>query len=270
MQATLIMTTLALTGGLLGSGLVQWLPPPLEPRAVRPLEPQLPAGHTAPPELSGHLFMPAAPATPATPTVGTDAPCEIPWRLVGTMLDRDVPARSFAAVHTPEGASLIARSMTISEITVVELTAESATLERADGRRCELHMFTRDERTVTTTIAATVTESTAPTVRRISPNHIEIDRGLLRPSGELQHVRVIPDLRAGRMAGFRIFGVRPGSALAAAGVQSGDSIRAVDGRTITGPDIGLEAVARLRSGAPVRVTIARGGVEHETTVSLAP
>ena len=83
-------------------------------------------------------------------------------------------------------------------------------------------------------------------------------------------MRAIPDLREGRMVGVRVFGVRRGSALAAAGLQNGDSVRAVDGRAITGLDVGLDAVARLQSGASVRVTVAHHGTERETTVSLAP
>jgi len=108
---------------------------------------------------------------------------------------------------------------------------------------------------------------THPAVTRVSSNHVEVSPDALESLGALG-VRAIPYMERGALAGVRLYGVRRTSPLAAAGVQNGDVIRAVDGQPLGSPDVALAALGRLRGGSPVRVTLVRGGEAREMTLSL--
>lgn len=271
MRAAIILSTISVTGLFVGSGLA-WLLAPMPGRTRPPPLPRLEVPEdVALDALTGGLFQPVEeppPLPPGDPPAG-DSACEVPWRLVGTMLDRRRPNRSFAAIHTPEGAQLLAVSMTHQELTLVELDAERATLERGDGRRCTIRMFTTE--TTTTEVIAALPDTPAPPehpwVRRLSSSHVELDPSALEQVGTLG-VQAIPQMEGGQLTGVRLFGIRRTSPLAAAGIRNGDTLRAIDGVAISGPDVALEALARLRTGAPVRVTVASGGTSREVTVSL--
>ncbi len=272
MRAAIILSTVCVSGLFVGSGLA-WLlaPMPGRTRPPPPPRPAVPEGVAAD-TLTGGLFAPAPEGDPPPPgdPPGDAGACEVPWRLVGTMLDRRRPSRSFAAIHTPAGARLLAVSMTHESLTLVELDAEAATLEREDGRRCAIRMFTTE--TTTTEIVAALDEPATPAehpwIRRLSSSHVELDPRALTEAGSLD-VRAIPVMDGGRITGVRLFGIRGGSPLAAAGLANGDTISHVDGAAITGPDVALGALGRLRSGAPVRVTVTSRGASREVTLSLA-
>ncbi len=264
----IVLGTTLLTGFLVGSGLAQLLAPRLDAWPRPPLT-RVVADRLAPDALAGHLFARLDPPAPAPTAEGEEDLCDVPWRLVGTMLDRDRPSRSFAAIQTPEGARLIAASMTHTELTLVSLDTEAATLERPDGRRCEIRMFeTRISSTTIEPLPPAPAPVSDPRVRLVSSSHVEIDPSLLTAPGALA-VRAVPHMVDGRLGGVRLFGVRRSSPLAAAGVRDGDVIRSVDGQPLTDPDIALSALGRLRGGEPVRVAIERDGASREMTLSTA-
>ncbi len=271
-RATIVLATACLSGLFVGSGLAQLLAP-MPSRSRPPPLPRLAIAEALAPEaLAGGLFAPVedAPAEPGAPP-GADDACEVPWRLVGTMLDRRRPARSFAAVHTPEGARLLAVSMSHSELTLVELDAEAATLERGDGRRRSIRMFTTEN---TTEVIAALPETPPsvaehPWIHRVSSTHVALDERVLDGEGLIDpSVRAIPVMEGGQLAGVRLFGLRAASPLAAAGLANGDVVSHVDGAAITGPDVALAALGRLRSGEPVRVTVSSRGVARVVTLSV--
>lgn len=269
-RAAIVLCTACLSGLFVGSGLA----PLLAPMPSRSRPPPLP--RIAIPEalvadaLGGGLFAPIVeePAGPGAPPEA-DGACEVPWRLVGTMLDRRRPARSFAAIHTPEGARLLAVSMSHSELTLVELDAEAATLERGDGRRCSIRMFTHETTEVIAALPETPAIAEHPFIHRLSSTHVAIDERALEGEGLFDpSVRAIPAMEGGRITGARLYGIRASSPLAAAGLANGDLVSHVDGEPISGPDVALAALGRLRMGGPVRVTVSSRGVAREVTLSV--
>lgn len=274
-RAVLVLSTASASGLLVGSGVAQLLAPRLDVVRPAPLPHVELVEPEAPDTLTGGLFLPtqdpAPPAPEPAPAPGDVVACEVPWRLVGTMIDRRRPARSFAAFATPEGSRLLAVEMVHAELTVVALDASSATLSRADGRRCQIRMFAPEPaaRVVALSVADPTPPADHPLVRQVSASHVELDRRALELGGDaLGGVRAVPHLEGGRVAGVRLFGVRAGSPLAATGLRNGDVVRAIDGAPIEGADVALAALGRLRSGERVRVTVASGGEAREVTLAL--
>lgn len=69
--------------------------------------------------------------------------------------------------------------------------------------------------------------------------------------------RVLPHEVHGEVVGFRLYGVRPDSALAALGLQTGDTVRSINGIEMTSPDSALEAYTRIREADVLDVRLTR-------------
>jgi len=268
-RAALVLTTVIVSGWLVGSGVAQLAAPTLDPASVPPLPRVDVARAEAPETLAGGLFLPADPEPPEPPGPGDDdgAACDVPWRLVGTVLDRRDTTRSFVVVHTPGGPQLLSESTTHESLTLISFVPDAATLRRDDGTECVIRMFDPAQETIAPLPDEGPAPPSHPSVRRVSSSHVEVAPDALDSLGALG-VRAIPYLEDGAVAGVRLYGVRRTSPLAAAGVQNGDVIRAVDGQPLSSPDVALAALGRLRGGTPVRVTLVRRGEPSDVTLSL--
>jgi type II secretory pathway component PulC len=71
--------------------------------------------------------------------------------------------------------------------------------------------------------------------------------------------RIVPEIRAGRAAGLRVYSVRAGGPAAQIGLQNGDVLRAIDGVPLDSPEKALECYARLKTAHHVSVLIERNG-----------
>src|SRR4029079_12465657 len=71
--------------------------------------------------------------------------------------------------------------------------------------------------------------------------------------------RIVPEIRDGRAAGFRLFSVRPDGPFAKIGLQNGDVISAINGLELTSPDKALEVYTKLKSASHLSVGVERNG-----------
>lgn len=119
--------------------------------------------------------------------------------------------------------------------------------------------------------------ATEPTASRVTPITadtalVDIERSSLQHMTDhdlLAQARMVPTLHQGRVQGLRFYAVRPGSLLAALGVQNGDIMLSVNGRSMSRPECAPpELIAAvfgnppdfidiqlLRAGQPVRVVV---------------
>lgn len=112
-----------------------------------------------------------------------------------------------------------------------------------------------------------------PRLTRVGPytyevHHTTLDQ-LLEDQAELMRcARIVPEQRNGKMAGVRIFGVRPGTLMYALGFENGDMLVRVNGFDITAPEKALETYARLRSSERLYAEIERRGVPLTLTYRI--
>ncbi len=71
--------------------------------------------------------------------------------------------------------------------------------------------------------------------------------------------RIVPEIRDGKAAGFRLYSVRPDGPFAKIGMQNGDVIAAINGLEITSPEKALEVYAKLKSASHLSVGLERNG-----------
>jgi hypothetical protein len=119
-------------------------------------------------------------------------------------------------------------------------------------------------------------EPATPTdgIRLVSENTYEIDpdaevfRGW--PAAAMTQARVVPQTENGVESGLRFYGIRRSSALAALGLQNGDTVTHLDGQPITGADMALEAYTRHRDFQRITIQLLRRGQPMTLTYVRAP
>jgi general secretion pathway protein C len=80
--------------------------------------------------------------------------------------------------------------------------------------------------------------------------------------------RIVPEIRDGKAAGFRLYSVRPEGPFAKIGMQNGDVISAINGLEITSPEKALEVYAKLKSASHLSVGLERNGARVTKDYSI--
>lgn len=101
-------------------------------------------------------------------------------------------------------------------------------------------------------------------IRQVGERAYEIERSafnaiLERQAEFMGSLRAVPEKDGERVVGVRLVGVRPGSMLAAIGMQNGDRLTKINGLEVGDPATMLEAYARLRGADHLVVSVQRGG-----------
>lgn len=101
-------------------------------------------------------------------------------------------------------------------------------------------------------------------IRKLSEHRYEIQRSTLESVlGNMnvlsRSARIVPEIRDGKAAGFRLYSVRPDGPFAKIGMQHGDVISSINGLEITSPEKALEVYAKLKSASHLSVGLERNG-----------
>jgi general secretion pathway protein C len=101
-------------------------------------------------------------------------------------------------------------------------------------------------------------------IKKTGEHNYEVQRGtvdsLLGNMSMLSRAaRIVPEIRDGKAAGFRLFSIRPDGPFALIGLQNGDVISAINGLEMTSPDKALEVYTKLKSASHLSVGLERNG-----------
>jgi general secretion pathway protein C len=101
-------------------------------------------------------------------------------------------------------------------------------------------------------------------IKRLGEHRYEVQRrtieSVLANMGPLSRsARPVPEMRDGKMAGFRLFAVHSDGPVAMIGLMHGDVISAINGLEITNPDKVIEAFGKLRSASHLSLQLERRG-----------
>jgi general secretion pathway protein C len=208
-----------------------------------------------------------APADDAPPVaMAGDLPC--PNVHVMAIVTSEDPEWSFAALsldgepHT----SLRRKGGAVGSMTVTSIEPERVSLT-SGAKVCEAAMF---QPAAPPSASASAPPAEAPLkvagVERKGPTDFAVDRGAL--DGWLEHqadfirdIQIAPekDPASGRPIGVRVAHLRPGSTLAALGLEQGDVLETLNGYDMTTPQSMLEAYARLPSASRLTLHLTRHG-----------
>jgi len=101
-------------------------------------------------------------------------------------------------------------------------------------------------------------------IKKTSENSYDIQRSTLESVlGNMsllsRSARIVPEIRDGKAAGFRLYSVRPDGPFALIGMQNGDVISNINGLEITSPEKALEVYAKLKSASHLSLGLERNG-----------
>lgn len=91
---------------------------------------------------------------------------------------------------------------------------------------------------------------------------------MANPAALAKAGRVVPSMKDGVTTGFKLFGIRPGSPFAAIGLQNGDLVTEIDGKSMRSAEAALEAYAALRTRDEWTIKGERRGAPFELVVGL--
>jgi general secretion pathway protein C len=101
-------------------------------------------------------------------------------------------------------------------------------------------------------------------IKKLNENKYEIQRSTLESVlGNMsllsRSARIVPEMRDGKAAGFRLFSVKSDGPFAKIGMQNGDIISSINGMEITSPEKALEVYAKLKSASHLSLGMERNG-----------
>jgi general secretion pathway protein C len=101
-------------------------------------------------------------------------------------------------------------------------------------------------------------------IRKIDDNNYEIDRKLIdqvlaNPMGLGKQARIVPSVKDGKPDGFKLYAIRPNSAIAKLGLTNGDTLEAINNFQLTSVDKALEAYTKLKDSTTLELEVVRRG-----------
>ncbi|MBC8132008.1 MAG: PDZ domain-containing protein, partial [Deltaproteobacteria bacterium] len=198
----------------------------------------------------------------------------LPLKLMAIMFSPppNDPRWSMAVIRDTEqnSAGPYAIGMKVREAIVEDIQETRIFLNNA-GKREYLDLIDKPQTEVAASPVAAVAPSTDPFVaemekgiKKLSEHQYEIQRGtvdsLLGNMAVLSRAaRIVPEVRDGKAAGFRLFSVKADGPFGKIGLQNGDVISAINGLEMTSPDKALEIYTKLKSANHLAVALERNG-----------
>ncbi len=101
-------------------------------------------------------------------------------------------------------------------------------------------------------------------IKKTGENSYEIQRNTLESVlGNMsllsRSARIVPEMRDGKAAGFRLYAVKPDGPFAKIGMVNGDVISSINGLEITSPEKALEVYAKLKSASHLSLGMESNG-----------
>ena len=101
-------------------------------------------------------------------------------------------------------------------------------------------------------------------IETVGPTERNIDRGIIprlleKKADLIGPARALPEMVGGKIAGFRVTGVRPDSLLGTLGIVNGDRLQSINGFDLTDTQSALAAYTRLLQADHLVLDVNRGG-----------
>ena len=280
------------TATIIESSLTRGLPPPAK-RAPRPVNSGIPTVYTKQTEeiLKRNMFCSTCPPiiggpAPVIPQVDpTPQRTTLPLRLLAIMFAPAPvdPRWSMAIIrdNDEKSAGPYAIGSKIREATITDIEETRVDLD-VNGRKEYLELIDKGGPTpgAAPVAAAPAAPASDPLmaemekgVKKINENTYDVQRGtvdsLLGNMSVLSRAaRIVPEIKDGKPAGFRLFSVRPDGPFAKIGFQNGDVISAINGLDMSSPDKALEVYTKLRSASHLSVAMERNGAKITKEYSI--
>lgn len=200
-------------------------------------------------------------------------PTSLPLELVGTIILSD-PKRSVAAIKNTQDKlteSYQADDLIGEQAKVFKVEAERVYFQNIQTGALEFIALKEDKTLLPSGFAPILDAGTG--IRQASEDRFVIDRGALEtsianPSEILTQARAVPNIVDGKIKGFSIFSIKPGSVYEKLGIKNGDIIMRVNGTDLDSPAKALEFYGAISSASEITLDIERAGQRKTVTYNV--
>lgn len=217
------------------------------------------------------LGQPEAPGVPVVPPLQRTS---LPLKLLAVMYAPTDPRWSMAIIRDNDDKSVgpFGVGSHIRDATVDQIEETRAYLDFGGGRREFLELLDQPATAAAAPAAAAppsgpkdpLAEALDKGIKKTGPNSYEVQHAtldaLLGNMGALSKAaRIVPEMKDGRSAGFRLLSIKPDGPFGKIGLQNGDVISAINGLEMTSPDKALEVYTKLKTANHLSVGLERNG-----------
>lgn len=190
-------------------------------------------------------------------------PTSLPYELIGTIILSDA-ARSVFAMSNKDKNEV--ESYRVGEVIdqaakVFKIAPSKVYFENIQTGQLE-YIELKEEKGADLTVARSEISGTG--VNETAPGRFTIDRGALEstlqnPNEILVQARAVPNIVGGKIQGFRLFAIQPGSIYEKLGIKNGDIILQINDVALDSPAKALEFYGAISSATDISLDIDRNG-----------
>jgi len=101
-------------------------------------------------------------------------------------------------------------------------------------------------------------------VRKVAENSFEVNRlafeEVTKNLGNfMTQARIVPHFIEGKIAGYKIFAIKPDSIYTDLGMQNGDVLQRVNGVEVESPEKALQIISQLKTETDFQIDLVRNG-----------
>jgi general secretion pathway protein C len=230
--------------------------------------------------LNRNIFCSGCPPILAKPeTGGPPAPpplqkTSLPLKLFAIMYAPTAPEWSMAIIRDNDDKSSgpYGVGSKIREATIDEIDETRVYLDFGGGRREYLELLDTPAPPPGAPVAAApaagpkdpLTEALDKGIKKTGPNSYEVQHATLDSLlGNMavlsKAARIVPEMKDGKSAGFRLLAIKSDGPFGKIGLQNGDVISAINGMEMTSPDNALMVYTKLKTANHLSVGLERNG-----------
>ena len=199
----------------------------------------------------------------------------LPLKLLAVMYAPTDPRWSMAIIRDNDDKSVgpYGVGSHIRDATIDQIEETRAYLDFGGGRREYLELLDQPANAAAAPVAAApppsgpkdpLAEALDRGIKKTGPNSYEVQHStldaLLGNMGALSRAaRIVPEMKDGKSAGFRLLSIKPDGPFGKIGLQNGDIISAINGLEMTSPDKALEVYTKLKTANHLSVGLERNG-----------
>ncbi len=196
------------------------------------------------------------------------------------------PAWSFAAIDDGSGKSTLRRQGDeISGHTLQQVAWDTVWFTDGSNKSCQLKLGdegparaakttptrTRRRPTRSRRSSRQLSDAQLKKISKVSDTEYNVERSLVDEliqdqAALMKSARITPVKEGGQIVGVRLRRVTDGTLLHSIGMRDGDTLRSINGFSLTDPQKALEAYGRLQSASNLKVEVTREG--KPTTIEL--
>ncbi|MBI3019088.1 MAG: hypothetical protein HYY61_04275, partial [Deltaproteobacteria bacterium] len=193
-------------------------------------------------------------------------PTSLPLELVGTIILSD-PKRSVAAIKDKgmnQTESYQVGDIIVKKAKVFKVEPYKVYFQNVESGTFEFVEIREESKGLTSATPSGPSVDMGAGIRQAGEGRFVIDRGALEsslanPNEILTQARAVPNVVDGKIKGFRIFSIRPGSIYEKLGILSGDVILRVNGIELDSPAKALEFYGAISSASDISLDMDRNG-----------